>query len=26
LFLLGGVVLFPIFTWGISVAFSSTGN
>ena len=26
LFILGGVVLFPIFTWGISVAFSSTGN
>ena len=26
LFLLGGVVLFPIFTWGISIAFSSTGN
>ena len=26
LFLLGGVVLFPIFTWGISVAFSSSGN
>ena len=25
-FILGGVVLFPIFTWGISIAFSSTGN
>ena len=25
-FILGGVILFPVFVFGISVAFSSTGN
>ena len=26
IFLLGGVILFPVFTFGIGVAFSSSGD